>query len=84
MVKPFVKSGVKTSVSCTISKIHFFPVCIVKDIINPYKCLSKNDKKNFFFFENSLLVLKTRYRVFSFASKKVQEFSSDGNILMLV
>ena len=34
------------------------------------------------FGDNSLLVLKVRFHVFSFASKKVQGFSSDRKILM--
>ena len=34
------------------------------------------------FCDNSLLVLKMRFQVFSFASKKVQGFSSDKKILM--
>ena len=34
------------------------------------------------FCDNSLLVLKMRFQVFSFASKKVQGFSSDMKILM--
>ena len=34
------------------------------------------------FCDNSLLVLKMRFQVFSFASKKVQGFSSDRKILM--
>ena len=34
------------------------------------------------FCDNSLLVLKMRYQVFSFASKMVQRLSSDRNILM--
>ena len=36
------------------------------------------------FCNNSLLVLKMRFQVFSFASKKVQGFSSDRKILMLL
>ena len=36
------------------------------------------------FSDNLLLVLKMRFRVFSFASKKVQGFSSDRKILMLL
>ena len=32
--------------------------------------------------DNSLLVLKMRFQVFTFASKKVQGFSSDRKILM--
>ena len=36
------------------------------------------------FCDNSLLVLKMRFQVFSFASKKVQGFSSDRKILMLL
>ena len=36
------------------------------------------------FCDNSLLVLKMRFQVFSFASKKVQGFSSDKKILMLL
>ena len=32
--------------------------------------------------DNSLLVLKMRFQVFSFSSKKVQGFSSDRKILM--
>ena len=34
------------------------------------------------FCDNSLLVLKMRFQVFSFASKKVQGFSNDRKILM--
>ena len=34
------------------------------------------------FCDNSLLVLKMRFQVFSFASKNVQAFSSDRKILM--
>ena len=34
------------------------------------------------FCDNSLLVLKMRFQVFSFASKKVQGFSSDRKMLM--
>ena len=34
------------------------------------------------FCDNSLLVLKMRFQVFSFASKKVQGFSSDRKISM--
>ena len=34
--------------------------------------------------DNSLLVLKLRFQVFSFASKKVQGSSSDRKILMLL
>ena len=34
------------------------------------------------FCDNSLLVLKMRFQVFSFARKKVQGFSSDKKILM--
>ena len=34
------------------------------------------------FCDNSLLVLKMSFQVFPFASKKVQEFSSDRKILM--
>ena len=34
------------------------------------------------FCDNSLLVLKMRFQVFSFASKKVKEFSRDRKILM--
>ena len=34
------------------------------------------------FCDNSLLVLKMRFQVFSFTSKKVQGFSSDRKILM--
>ena len=34
------------------------------------------------FCDNLLLVLKMHFQVFSFASKKVQEFSSDRKILM--
>ena len=34
------------------------------------------------FCDNSLLMLKKRFQVFSFASKKVQGFSSDRKILM--
>ena len=34
------------------------------------------------FYGNSLLVLKMRFQVFSFASKKVQGFSSDRKILV--
>ena len=34
------------------------------------------------FCDNSLLVLKMRFQVFSFVSKKVQGFSSDRKILM--
>ena len=34
------------------------------------------------FFHNSLLVLKMRFQVFSFAIKKVQGFSNDRKILM--
>ena len=36
------------------------------------------------FCDNSLLVLKIRFAVFPFASKKVQGFSSDKKILMLL
>ena len=36
------------------------------------------------FCDNSLLVLKLRFQVFSFASKKVQGSSSDRKILMLL
>ena len=36
------------------------------------------------FCDNSLLMLKMRFQIFSFASKKVQAFSSDMNILMLL
>ena len=36
------------------------------------------------FCDNSLLVLKMRFQVFSFASKKTQRFSSDKKILMLL
>ena len=36
------------------------------------------------FWDNSLFVLKMRFQVFSFASKKVQEFSRDRKILMLL
>ena len=35
------------------------------------------------FSDNSLLMLKVRFQVFSFASKKVQGFSSDMKTLML-
>ena len=35
------------------------------------------------FCDNSLLVLKMLFQVFSFASKKVQGFSSDKKILLL-
>ena len=34
------------------------------------------------FCDNSLLVLKMRFQVFSFASKKTQGFSSDKKILL--
>ena len=34
------------------------------------------------FCDNSLLLLKMRFHVFTFASKKVQGFSSDRKILM--
>ena len=34
------------------------------------------------FSDNSLLMLKVRFQIFSFASKKVQGFSSDRKILM--
>ena len=36
------------------------------------------------FWDNSLLVLKMRVQVFFFASKKLQGFSSDREILMLL
>ena len=36
------------------------------------------------FCDNSLLVLKLRFQVFSFTSKKVQGSSSDRKILMLL
>ena len=36
------------------------------------------------FCDNSLLVLKTRFHVFSFAREKVQGFSSDRKILILL
>ena len=36
------------------------------------------------FCDNSLLVLKLRFQVFSFASKKVKGSSSDRKILMLL
>ena len=36
------------------------------------------------FCDNSLLVLKMRFQVFPFASKKVQGFSSDSKILVLL
>ena len=35
------------------------------------------------FSDNSLLMLKVRFQIFSFASKKVQGFSSDRKTLML-
>ena len=34
-------------------------------------------------YDNSLLMLKVRFQVFSFASKKVQGFSNDRKTLML-
>ena len=36
------------------------------------------------FCDNSLLMLKVRFQVFSFASKKVEGFSSDRKTLMLL
>ena len=70
----------------------------IKDIINPYHCFLENVNlnKQFIvvldgiicfsvrFWDNSLLVLKMRFQVFSLASKKVQGFSSDRNILILL
>ena len=35
------------------------------------------------FSDNSLLMLKVRFQIFSFASRKVQGFSSDRKTLML-
>ena len=34
--------------------------------------------------DNSLLVLKMRFQVFSFVSKKLQSFSSDNKLLILL
>ena len=64
----------------------------LKNIINPYNFINSQ----FFvvldgifcfsarFCDNSLLVFKMRFQVFSFPSKKVQGFSSDRKILMLL
>ena len=72
----------------------------LKDIINPYyNCLLKNANFSIKisnvvlngiicfsvrFCDNSLLVLKMRFQVFSVASKKVQRFSSDRKIFNVV
>ena len=45
-------------------------------VLNDMICFSAQ------FCENSLLVLKMRFQVFSLASKKVQGFSSDRKMLM--
>ena len=47
-------------------------------VLNAIICLSER------FSDNPVLVLKMRFQVFSFASKKVQGFSRNRKILMLL
>ena len=82
---------------CFINVSFRWLLCNFKDTINPIQLFVENFSSHVIkqavvlnsmicfsvrFCDNSLLVLKMRFQVFSFASKNVQGFSSDRKILM--